>query len=115
MRLMKSSVSERWPAIVSVHLRIRVAEDRRVEFHSFLREAIPFYEAPGGIRFRLLSDEADPERFVELVEYIDEHTYRLDDDRVQSDPTMAQFLARWRSLLAEPPTVETYREVDLPL
>ena len=111
---MNSSVSEPWRAGVFVHLRIRVAEDRQAEFRSVLGEAIPFYEFPGGIRVRLLSDDDDPERFIELVEYIDERTYRQDDDRVQSDPTMAEFLARWRSLLVEPPIVEVYHQADLP-
>ncbi len=113
MTLMSSPVGDLWRGAVFVHLRIRVAEDCQAEFGSFLREAIPFYESPGGIRVHLLSDEADPERFVELVEYIDECTYRQDDHRIQSDPTMAEFLARWRSLLAEPPIVEVYREADL--
>ena len=111
---MNSPVSEPWRADVFVHLRIRVAEDRQAQFRSFLDEAIPFYESPGGIRVRLLSDDDDPERFIELVEYVDERTYRQDDDRVQSDPTMAEFLARWWSLLVEPPVVEVYHRADLP-
>ena len=69
------------------------------------------YEAPGGIRVGLLADEADPERFVELVEYIDERSYREDNDRLESDPTMTKLLSQWRSLLAEPPIVEIYRQV----
>ncbi len=101
-----------WLAAVTIHLRIRVADDRQAELHAFLREAVPFYESPGGIRVRLLSDDSDLTRFVELVEYIDEAAYRADDERVRSDPTMADFLARWRSLLAEPPVVEVYRETD---
>lgn len=112
--LMDSSVEEPWPAAVFVHLRIRVSQDRQAELGSFLCEAIPFYESPGGIRVRLLSDEADPERFIELVEYIDERTYRQDDARIESDATMAEYLARWRSLLLEPPTIEIYHEANLP-
>jgi quinol monooxygenase YgiN len=114
MAPMRSSANDPWRATISVHLRVRVVEERQGEFRSFLREAIPFYEAPGGIRVRLLQDESDPERFIELVEYADEHAYRQDDERVQSDATMAQFLARWRALLTEAPTVEIYRDVDLP-
>ena len=58
---MNSSVSDLWRAAVFIHLRIRVAEDRQAEFRSFLGEATPFYESPGGIRVRLLSDEVDPD------------------------------------------------------
>ena len=87
--------------------------ERKVEFNSFLLEAIPFYEAPGGIRVRLLSKDAEPDRFIEQIEYADEHTYQLDDERVRSDSTMKKYLARWRSMLAEPPTVEVYRTAAL--
>jgi hypothetical protein len=111
--LVDSSIVEPWRAAVFVHLRIRVAEHRQAELRSFLSEAIPFYESPGGIRVRLLANDLDPERFIELVEYIDEHTYRQDESRVESDPTMAAFLVRWRSLLVEPPCVEVYHQTDL--
>jgi len=111
MMLMSASDIDAWCAAVFVHLRIRVAKDRQSEFRSFLREAIPFYEAPGGIRVRLLADDADPERFIEVVEYIDERSYDQDNDRIESDLTMANLLSRWRLLLAEPPVVEIYREV----
>jgi hypothetical protein len=111
MAVMDSSVDDPWRATVCLHLQIRVATERQAEFLSFLRDAIPFYEAPGGIRVHLLSKDAEPERFIERIEYIDERTYRQDDERTRSDPTMARFLARWRSLLAEPPVVEVYREV----
>jgi hypothetical protein len=60
-----------------------------------------------------LSQETEPERFIEQIEYVDERAYQSDDERTRSDPTMAQLLARWRSLLAEPPTVEVYRESPL--
>ena len=113
MAVMDSSVGDPWRATVWLQLRIRVATERQAEFRSFLREAIPFYEAPGGIRVRLLSKDTEPEHFIEQVEYVDERSYQQDDERTRSDPAMAQFLARWRSLLAEPPVVEVYREAPL--
>ncbi len=60
-----------------------------------------------------MSNNTEPDRFIEQIEYIDERTYQQDDERTRSDPTMAQFLAQWRSLLAEPPVVEVYREAPL--
>jgi hypothetical protein len=110
MQAMELEATHSWQPRISVHLRIRVARGRQGDLHKFLADAIPFYESPGGIRVRLLSDSNDPDRFIELVEYIDEETYREDDQRVSSDPTMALYLARWRELLAEPPVVEVYRE-----
>ena len=78
----------------------------------FLREATPFYESPGGIEVRLLQDVNDPDRFIELVLYDDEATYMRDQHRVEHDPTMRQFLARWRDLLAEPPVAVVDKVVD---
>ncbi len=104
--------TDSWRPAISVHLRIRVSPGRQSDLHEFLADAIPFYESPGGIRVRLLLDSSDPDRFIELIEYADEQTYREDDERVSSDPTMARYLARWRELLAEPPVVEVYGEVD---
>ena len=106
---MTLSDGEQWLPTVWVHLRVRVATQRQDEFRSFLREAIPFYETPGGIRVRLLAHDTDPELFIEQIEYADERAYERDDERTRSDPTMVQLLSRWRSLLAEAPTVEVYR------
>jgi quinol monooxygenase YgiN len=99
--------------MVELHLRGRTAPGRRADLIAFLREAIPFYEAPGGIRVRLLWDVTDPERFIEVVEYADRDAYDRDQERVISDPKMNAYLARWRAFLAEAPQVETYR-VDTP-
>ena len=96
--------------MVYVHLRIRVGPDGGGALRAFLREATPFYEAPGGIRVRLLADASDPDRFIEVVEYEDEGAYERDRRRVEGDPVMKGYLERWRGLLAEAPVVEVYRE-----
>jgi quinol monooxygenase YgiN len=100
--------------MIELHLRGRVAPGRRAELVAFLREAIPFYEQPGGIRVRLLWEVADPDRFIEVVEYVDQRTHDRDQARVDSDPQMQDYLRRWRALLAEPPQVETYRVDRVP-
>lgn len=99
------------PHRVELHLRIRTRPGGRDGLLDFLREAVPFYERPGGIRIRLLGDAADPERYIEVVEYESEAAYLRDQERVASDPEMKKLLARWRSLMASPPVVETYRDV----
>lgn len=98
-----------------LHLRVRVKPGRRVEFFAFLREAIPFYESPGGIAIGLLGDLTDDHRFIEVVRYDDHAAYERDQKRVESDPDMRELLARWRELLAEPPAVEVYRCLPSPL
>ena len=96
------------PAI-TIHLRVRVASARREAFLAFLREAVPFYERPGGIRVRLLRDERDPEAYIEVIEYDTREAYERDQERVEHDPEMRAFLERWRALLDGPPVVEVYR------
>ncbi|MBL8885151.1 MAG: antibiotic biosynthesis monooxygenase [Phycisphaerales bacterium] len=97
------------PGRIDLHLRCRVVPGQREAFLAFLREAIPFYESPGGITVRLLQDMSDDHRFIELVLYDDQAAYERDQQRVAGDPTMKAYLARWRGLLAEPPVVEVYR------
>ena len=94
---------------IDLHLRIRIQPGKRDDFLAFLRQAIPYYESPGGIEVRLLEDAADDHRFIELVLYTDQAAFDRDQERVKSDPEMARWLARWRELLAEPPVVEVYR------
>ena len=96
---------------ILLHLRIRVQPGRRADLIQFLREAVPFYERPGGIRVLLYEDAADPERFLEVVEYAGEAEYEADQQRVEHDPDMRRYLDRWRALLQGPPEVEVYREV----
>jgi hypothetical protein len=99
--------------VIELHLRGRIAAGRRAELTAFLAEAIPFYEEPGGIRVRLLWDMTDDNRFIEVVEYADTTAYDRDQQRVEQDPRMKDYLRRWRALLDGAAVVETYR-VDTP-
>lgn len=101
------------PDYIELHLRCRIAPGRRDDFLAFLREAIPFYESPGGIAVRLLQDDRDDHRFIELVRYADREAYDRDQERTVNDPAMKDYLSRWRQLLAEPPVVEVYRGTSL--
>ena len=94
---------------LELHLRIRVLDGKRDEFLAFVAEAVPYYEAPGGIHVRLLEDVSDWHRFIEVVEYADDATYRRDQQRLTGDPQMKEYVARWHTLLDGPPSVEVYR------
>lgn len=95
--------------MIELHLRCRVAPGRREELDAFFDDAIAFYERPGGIRVRVLWHVTEHDRFLEVIQYADQACHDRDQDRVESDPQMRERLERWRSLLAEPPVVETYR------
>jgi hypothetical protein len=95
---------------VCLHLCVRVSRERRADFLAFLREATPYYEAPGGIRIRLLERADDPEELIEVVEYASRADYERDQHRVEHDPEMQSYLRRWRELLMEPPRVIVWDE-----
>jgi len=95
--------------VIELHLRGKVLPGRRGELVAFLREAIAFYEQPGGIRVRVMWDVTDSDRFIEVMEYADQETHDRDQVRVANDADMQGYLRRWRALLAAPPEVETYR------
>jgi hypothetical protein len=96
-------------AMIELHLLGKTIAGRRSDLIAFLREAIPFYERPGGIRVRILWCLEDPDRFVEIIQYDDAETYTLDQARAAHDPEMLGYLSRWRALLVEPPRVRTYQ------
>ncbi|GEL96406.1 putative quinol monooxygenase [Cellulomonas composti] len=98
--------------MITLYLRGRVPSDHR-PLEEFLRRARLVYDEPAGIRTRLQWSEADPTRFVEIVEYRDRATYDADQRRVETDPRMRALLAEWRTLLDGPPDVEAYEEHPL--
>ena len=94
--------------MIELHLRIRVPPERRRAFDAFLAEAAAYYESPGGIRIRLLENRSDPADLLEIVEYESMEVFDADQRRVENDPVMRGYLARWRALLDGPPVVEVY-------
>lgn len=96
---------------VVLRLAIRAREGAREALLEFLREATPFYEAPGGIRMRLLQRVDDPDSFIEEVEYRGAAEFDADNLRVESDEEMKRYLDRWRSLLEGKAEVTVYQDV----
>ena len=96
---------------VELHLRLRVEPSQQDALKEFLCRAGPYYEQPGGIEVVLLRLAGEVDRFIEVVRYVDERTFEADQARVENDPRMKELLAEWRTLLAEPPVIEVYREV----
>lgn len=91
----------------------RVPPGCQRSLEEFLAEARGYYESPGGITVRLWWDRGDPDRFREVIEYADAPDEEADEERLRSDPTMKSYIARWHSLLAQPPRVQRFREVPL--
>lgn len=97
------------PKII-LHLTVRTLPGCGEEFVHFLQKAVPFYEEMPGVKVRLLSDLNDPDSFIEVIEYEDHTVYESDQARVQKDPTMKQYLSKWRLLLKEAPHVRAFAD-----
>lgn len=96
---------------IHLHLRFRTKPGNAESLLAFLRRAVPYYEAPGGIRVRLLQSVKDPDSFVEIVEYETKDAFDRDQQRVANDPEMRALLSEWRDLLAESAVVESFQEL----
>ena len=86
-------------------LRVTVTAHRREAFFAFLREAIPVYERPGGIRVELLERLDRPGAFIERITYATRADFDADQQRVAQDPELRGLIARWRELLDGEPEV----------
>jgi N-acetylglutamate synthase-like GNAT family acetyltransferase len=82
-----------------VTLAYRIPLDRRPELFAFLRDAVPFYEQPGGSRVGLYESADEPGLFLELVAYADEAAYAADQERVEHDAEMIAVLGRFRAVV----------------
>lgn len=100
------------PAVILV-LEGRVPDGRQAALQAFLADARGFYESHDGNRLSLHWNRDDPCRFRETMSYVSEAAYEADDERTRSDPTMQDYLARWRALLEGPPEVSVWRPVDV--
>ncbi len=96
-----------------VSLVYRVVPAQRAELISFLQEALPFYEQPGGIRIGLYEAADEPGFFQELVAYDTEASYEADQQRVEEDPEMKKVLEKWHSFIDGPLEVRCMKPVVL--
>jgi hypothetical protein len=94
--------------VLCLRLRIKDTEEALL---SFLKKAIPFYEAIEGIRIRILRNTNDPSRFIEIVEYATDDAFESDQRRVAEDRQMKTLLAEWHALLADAVEVEIFEDL----
>jgi N-acetylglutamate synthase-like GNAT family acetyltransferase len=94
-----------------VSLVYRVAPERRGDLLAFLRNAIPFYERPGGIRVGLYESADEPGLFLELVAYADAAAYEADQHRVEHDHEVIAVLTEFRAVVGGPAEVRRMKPV----
>jgi len=87
------------------------ADDETKQLLPFIKAAIPFYEAFGRTRIRLLHNVDDPTQFVQVVEYETEEAFEMNRQRVAGDPTLRAFLQTWRTLVSQAIEIDVYEDV----
>jgi hypothetical protein len=80
---------------------------------AYLQEAVPFYQALPGIDIRLLRSVDRPGSFTEVIEYQTAQAFQADQKRIEEDGRMQRLLARWRTLLIDPPIVEHFTDITV--
>jgi hypothetical protein len=95
----------------TLHLRIRTPTADLNQLLPFIKAAIPFYEAFGQIRVRLLHNVDDPTQFVQVVEYETEEAFEMNRQRVAGDPTLRAYLQTWRVLMSGAVEIDVYADV----
>lgn len=96
-----------------VSLAYRVPLSKREELVSFLQEAVPFYEKPGGTRIALYESIDEPGLYLELVAYAGQVEYEADQLRVEQDPEMRRVLQKWHEFIEGALEVRRMRPITL--
>ena len=95
----------------TLHFKIRTSTVDTKQLFPFIKAAIPFYEAFGRTRIRLLHNVDDPTQFLQVVEYEVDQAFEMNRQKIASDPTMRAFLQTWRVLLAQAVEIDVYEDV----
>jgi hypothetical protein len=94
-----------------LQLRMRAPTPDTTQLLSFVKAAIPFYQAFANTRVRLLRNVDDPAQFIQQIEYDAEPTFELNRQKVASDPMIQNYLRTWRSFFPGGVEVDVYEDV----
>jgi hypothetical protein len=94
-----------------MQLRMRTPAVDPAQIRALMRPALPFFEAWGGGRVRMLRNVDDPSQFVQVVEYELPEAMDINRHRIASDPTLRTFLQTWRTMFGGAVEVDVYEDV----
>jgi len=94
-----------------LQLKMRAPTPDTTQLLSFVKAAIPFYQAFGNTRVRLLRNVDDPAQLIQEIEYDIEPTIELNRQKVASDPTIQAYLRTWRSMFPGAIEVDVFEDV----
>ena len=91
-----------------LHVKLRApSPDMGSVAVSMMKSAIPFYEAFGEARVRVLRSVDDPSAFLQVIEYQTDAAFELNRQKLSSDP----LLQSWRALFAGVIEIDVYEDV----
>lgn len=77
-----------------------------------LKQAVPYYKQPGGIRVRLLNSIDQPDDYIEMIEYETEEGYLRDQQRVSRDAKMRELIDQWHLALSGQVSAKPYFDLS---
>ena len=95
----------------TLHLKMRSPTADAKQLLPFIKAVIPFYEAFGRMRIRLLHNVDDPNQFVQVVDYETDEAFEMNRQRIAGDPTLRAYLQTWRVLMAGAVEIDVYEDV----
>src|SRR5689334_8215369 len=95
----------------TLQVKIRTPSADIKQLLPFIKAAIPFYEAFGQMRNRVLHNVDDPTQFVQVVEYETEEAFELTRQRFATDPTLRAYVQTWRALTLGAIEIDVYEDV----
>ena len=94
-----------------LQLRMRAPTPDIAQMLAFAKAAIPFYEAFGNTKVRLLRNVDDQAQFIQEIEYQTEASLELNRQKVAGDPTLQGYLRTWRSMFPGAVELDVYEDV----
>jgi hypothetical protein len=94
-----------------LHIKFRSPTADSSQLVSLFQSAMPFYQATGVTRARLLRNVDDPSAFIQVLEYQVSEMIEINRQAIASDPMMQGYLRAWRAIVPGGVEVDVYEEV----
>jgi hypothetical protein len=95
----------------TVQIKVRTPGADYTQLLSLAKTAIPFFQALGGARVRLLRNVDDPTQFIQAIDYETDQALELNRHRIASDPMIQTYLQTWRTFTMGAVEVDVYEDV----
>ena len=96
-----------------LHFKFRSPTADTSQLVALIQSAMPFYQASGVTRARLLRNVDDPSSFIQVLEYEVSEMIEMNCQAIAGDSMMQGYLRAWRSLIPGGVEVDVFEEVKL--